>query len=46
VWDAQDTSEATEAIRTLTRMMTRDPDLKTVLFPMRDGVLAAIKLRP
>jgi hypothetical protein len=25
--------------------MTRDPDLQTVLFPVRDGVLAAIKLR-
>jgi caffeoyl-CoA O-methyltransferase len=46
VWDAQDTSEATEAIRTLTQQMTHDPELKTVLFPMRDGVLAAIKLRP
>ncbi len=46
VWDAQDTSEATEAIRTLTHQMTRDPDLQTVLLPMRDGVLAAIKLRP
>jgi predicted O-methyltransferase YrrM len=46
VWDAQDTSEATEAIRTLTQQMTHDPELKTVLFPMRDGVLAAIKLCP
>ncbi|BCW95651.1 MAG: O-methyltransferase [Fimbriimonadales bacterium] len=46
VWDAQDASEATEAIRALTHQMTRDPDLQTVLLPMRDGVLAAIKLRP
>jgi caffeoyl-CoA O-methyltransferase len=45
VWDAQDHSEATEAIRMLTQQMRRDPDLQTVLFPMRDGVLAAIKLR-
>jgi predicted O-methyltransferase YrrM len=45
VWDAQDTSEATEAIRTLTQAVTRDPDLQTLLVPMRDGVLAAIKLR-
>jgi len=45
VWDAQDHSEATEAIRMLTQQMRRDPELQTVLFPMRDGVLAAIKLR-
>jgi len=45
VWDSEDTSEATEAIRTLTKQIMRDPDWQTLLFPMRDGVLAAIKLR-
>ncbi len=44
VWDSEDTSEATEAIRTLTKQIMRDPDWQTLLFPMRDGVLAAIKL--
>jgi caffeoyl-CoA O-methyltransferase len=45
VWDSEDTSEATEAIRTLTKQIMRDPDWQTLLFSMRDGVLAAIKLR-
>ncbi|MDW8106641.1 MAG: O-methyltransferase [Armatimonadota bacterium] len=45
VWDESDTSAATQGIRELTQLLTRDADFATTLLPLRDGVLMAVKLR-
>jgi predicted O-methyltransferase YrrM len=43
VFDVGDKTLATESIRTLTEMLTRDPGWIISLLPMRDGVMVAYK---
>lgn len=43
VFDVGDKTPATESIRTLTEMLTRDPGWIISLLPMRDGVIVAYK---
>ena len=41
IFDPNDHSAQTEAIRTLNRMLSEDPDFECSLIPLRDGVLVA-----
>ncbi|MEN3001954.1 MAG: O-methyltransferase [Armatimonadota bacterium] len=43
IFDEADRSPATEGVRTLTQMLTHDPDFICSLIPLRDGVLVAYK---
>lgn len=43
IFDPADTSDATEAIRTFTKLVTHDPAWITSIVPLRDGVLVAMK---
>ncbi|MCS7065881.1 MAG: O-methyltransferase [Fimbriimonadales bacterium] len=43
IFDESDRSPATEGVRTLTRLLTSDPDFVCSLIPLRDGVLLAQK---
>jgi predicted O-methyltransferase YrrM len=41
VFDESDRSEATEAVREFTRLVTADPDWTASIVPIRDGLLVA-----
>ena len=43
IFDKGDKTEATEGVRTFTRMITQDPDWIVSLAPVRDGVIVAYK---
>jgi predicted O-methyltransferase YrrM len=43
IFDAEDRSESTEAIRELTRLVTTDPGWIATIVPIRDGLLVAFK---
>lgn len=43
IFDAQDTSPATEGVREFTRRITTDPDWIVSLAPIRDGMIVAYK---
>lgn len=45
VTDPGDTSEATAAIREYNRRLAEDPDMHTVVLPLRDGVSISLKRR-
>ena len=44
IFDAEDRSESTEAIRELTRLVTNDPGWIATIVPIRDGLLVALKI--
>jgi len=43
IFDAKDKTPATEAVRTLTRLLTGDPGWIVSLIPLRDGLFVAFK---
>lgn len=43
IFDAEDKTPATEAVRTLTRLLIRDPGWIVSLIPLRDGLFIAYK---
>lgn len=44
IWDESDTSAATQGVRELTQLITRDPDFACSLLSIRDGVVIGVKL--
>ncbi len=45
VFDPTDRTPSTEAIREFTRRLQQDPDFVFQLIPIRDGLIAALRLR-
>lgn len=45
IFDASDISANTEGVRTVTRRIYEDPDWAASLIPIRDGMIAAMKVR-
>jgi predicted O-methyltransferase YrrM len=44
VWDADDHDESTEGVREFTRLLQEDKDFVFQLIPVRDGVIAALRV--
>ena len=42
IFDSTDTSENTKGVNEVTRMLTTDPDFKSTLIPIRDGMIMAL----